>query len=404
MRQSFAMLMTVGLVALAAGSGAANVVTDWNRAALDGLGQTKARVFVPRVMAMTQIAVFDALRAIDPRYAPYAYRDSAPIGASDVAAASEAAYRVLATMTPDLEPKFAIVNADVLATVGDADARSAGMRLGDAAAKVIVEMRQDDHFDSSFEYTPPSPGPGAYQKTSPGEVIWPHLGAMRPFAFASLEQVLSPPPPPLDSAQFLRDLNEVRVVGSAESPSDSKEYAVAKFHEATGFGPWTEITLQTVENRKLDLLDSARALALVTIAMADGYSSGYGAKYLYQFWRPVTAIRAGGAGFGHPEVTPDPSWTPRIETPRFPEYPCNHCAVGAAARTVLDDLFPDPSPFTLIVAGQGARTYRDFRQYESEEAESRILGGVHFRWSVVAGQALGEQVGKNALKLMTAQP
>jgi hypothetical protein len=118
----------------------------------------------------------------------------------------------------------------------------------------------------------------------------------------------------------------------------------------------------------------------------------------------VTAIRAGGAGFGRPEISADPSWTPRIETPPFPEYPCNHCAVGAASRTALDNLFPDPSSFTVVVSGQGARTYRDFRQYETEEAESRILGGVHFRWSVVAGRALGEQVAKAALKLMRPQP
>jgi hypothetical protein len=272
MRRYVAIFVCFGFIALAASSGSANVVTDWNRAAVDALRQTKTRMFIPRVMAMTEIAVYDALRAIQPRYAPYAYRGSPPTGASDVAAASEAAYRVLAAMAQDLEPRFAAFNADVLATVVDVDARAAGVRLGDAAAEAILEARQDDHFDSSFDYTRPSPGPGVYEKTSPGDVIWPHLGAMRPFAFASLRQVLVPPPPPLDSAQFLR-VNEVREIGSAEKPRDSEEFAVAKFHEAPGLGAWSDIARQAIEHRNLDLLDSARALALVTIAMEDANSS-----------------------------------------------------------------------------------------------------------------------------------
>jgi hypothetical protein len=404
MRRSLTIFVSVGLFALVKTSADANVVTDWNRAALDGLEQTKTRIFVPRVMALTQIAVYEALRAIHPRYAPFAYSGLAPVGASDIASASEAAYRVLAAEARDLEPKFAAINANVLATVTDADARAAGTQLGDAAAEAILEARQDDHFDSSFDYVLPSPGPGIYEKTSPGDVAWPHLGSIRPFAFASLAELLVPPPPPLDSAQFLRDLSEVRDVGGADKQRDSDELAIAKFHEASGFRVWSEIARIATDDRKLDLLDSARALALLTIAMEDAYSSGYGNKYLYLFWRPVTAIRAGGGGFGHPEILADPAWTPRIKTPPFPEYPCNHCAVGAASRTVLDSLFPSPSPFTVAVANQGSRTYRDFRQFETEESESRILGGVHFRWSVVAGQALGEQVGKAALKLMAPQP
>ena len=145
-------------------------------------------------------------------------------------------------------------------------------------------------------------------------------------------------------------------------------------------------------------------MALLTIALEDSVAIGFGTKYLYNFWLAVTAIHAGGARFGHPEILADPSWKPRIETPAFPEYPCNHCAVGAAARTVLDGVFPDPFAYTVAIAGQGARTYRDFRQYETEETELRIVGGVHFRWSAVAGEALGEQVGKAALKLMTRSP
>ena len=243
MRARLAILLSLGLLALAASPAGANVVTDWNRAALEGLRETKARVFIPRTMTMTEIAVFDALRAIEPRYAAYAYRGTAPSGASDVAAASEAAYRVLAEMTPDLESKFAAVNAKVLSSIPDAAARAAGIEAGDAAAQAILEARRDDRYDASFDYTPQNPAPGVYQKTSPGDVLFPHLFQMRPFALPSVTSAQVPPPPPLDSPQFLRDLSEVREVGSAENPQSSEEYAIAKFHEAPGFGPWNDVPL-----------------------------------------------------------------------------------------------------------------------------------------------------------------
>ena len=252
-------------------------MTDWNRAALEGLRDTKARVFIPRTMAMTEIAVFDALRAIEPRYAAYAYRGTAPAAASDVAAASEAAYRVLAEMTPDLESKFAAVNAKVLSSIPDAAARAAGIEAGDAAAQAILEARRDDRYDASFDYTPLNPVPGVYQKTSPGDVLFPHLFQMRPFALPSATSAQVPPPPPLDSPQFLRDLSEVREVGSAENPQSSEEYAIAKFHEAPGFGPWNDIGRQAVERQNLDLLNS-RAIALLAIAIEDANAIGFGTK------------------------------------------------------------------------------------------------------------------------------
>ena len=127
---------------------------------------------------MTEIAVFDALRAIEPRYAAYAYRGTAPAGASDVAAASEAAYRVLAEMTQTWSSKFAAVNAKVLSSIPDAAARAAGIEAGDAAAQAILEARRDDRYDASFDYTPLNPPPGVYQKTSPGDVLFPQAWAV----------------------------------------------------------------------------------------------------------------------------------------------------------------------------------------------------------------------------------
>jgi len=389
---------------LVASPSLANVVTDWNEAALSVLGQSKTRVFPPRVMAMTEIAVFDAVNAVARSYSPYAYKGAAAPGASEVAAASEAAYRLLADAAPDMEPTLAAMNAKWLAAVTDPAARAAGVSLGDEAARAIEAARKDDNFDASVEYTPGAPAPGVYQKTAPGDVLWPHLLEMRPFAFESAKDVLLPPPPPVDSPQFLRDLVETRTIGSATDDADREGYAIAKFHERPGIFDWSAIGRQMIVSHDLDLVDSARAMALLEIAIADSLSVGYGAKYFYNFWRPVTAIHAGGAGFGHPEIVADPDWKPRIETPKFPEYPCMHCGVGAASSTILERLFPDRPAFKVAVPGRGERAFRDFRQFADEEAESRLIGGVHFRWSVVAGAALGESVAKIALKTFAATP
>jgi hypothetical protein len=380
-----------------------NVVGDWNKTAIETLkagnweGPRRIRIVI--AVTMSEIAAFDALNAIDPRYVPYAYKDRAPPGASEIAAASQAAFRVLATIAPDQAVKLQATNEAVLATVGDAASREAGVAVGEASAKAILAARRDDQFDRTSDFALPPPGPGVYRKTSEGELALPHFSRMRPFALATSAQFHVPPPPPLDSPQFLRDLAEVREKGAAGERRDAEDVAIAKFHEPSGFYPWNDIGRQAAAAGKLDLLDTARVLALLDIAMTDTLAASFESKYSYLFWRPLTAIQAGGAGFGHPEIAPDPNWKSVIEAPMFPEYPCMHCAGGGAARTVLEALLPGGVGFT-VTGGSAPRVNNGFRQYAAEETEARILGGVHFRWSTFAGDALGQEVAQTAMKLM----
>ena len=392
---------------LVASSAAANVVSDWNETGIEILTASKIagprRARLSTAITMSEIAAFDALNAIHPRYAPYAFKDHAPDGASELAAASQAAFRVFVTIEPDQADKLAAANDAVLSKVADAASREAGVAVGEASAKAILAARQDDQFDPGHDLALPSPGPGVYQKTSEGDLFLPYFSRMRTFALKNSAQFHLPPPPPLDSPQFLRDLAEVRERGGADRPHTPDDIAIAKFHEPAGFYPWNAIGRQAATAANLDPLDTARALALLDIALADALSAGFESKYAYMFWRPLTAIRAGGAEFGHPEILPDPNWKSLIEAPMFPEYPCMHCVVGAAGRTVLQALFPDGLAFTVKSGGASPRSFRNFAQYAEEESESRILGGVHFRWSYYAGDALGQQVAGEALKLMAPQ-
>jgi hypothetical protein len=378
---------------IGAGPAGANVVTDWNKTTIDTTRNAKwSGIRATRAIAIVEAAVFDAVNAVDHRFKPYLFAGAAPPGASDVAAASEAAFKTLSTLAPDQAARLAAENERALASVADPAARAAGIAIGDAAAMAILADRANDNFDDSVDPPPPPGGPGVYQATEPGPMFPQHFPRMRPFALTTSAEFRLPPPPPLDSSQFLRDLAEVRDKGDArKSPSD-EHVEIVKFHAPPGYFAWNDIARQAAIADNLDIAATAHALALLDFTVSDSFEASFESKNAYQFWRPKTAVQAGGAGFGHPEIAPDPDWASIIPAPLFAEYPCMHCAIGAAAQTVLESLFPNGRPFTLVGGGGKSRSFRDFRQFAEEEAESRVLGGVHYRWSVVAGRAQGVAV------------
>jgi hypothetical protein len=402
MRWSHSALPMLAFTAIvAAGSASANVVEDWNKTAVDLVIAAKwSGIRGTRAMAIVQAAVFDAVNSIEHRFKPYAYRASAPSGASAVAAASEAAFRVLVTLAPDQATSLSAKNEDVLAAVTDPSSRAAGIETGDAAAMAVLADRENDGFDEIIDPAPPPGGPGAYQATSPGPMFPQHFPKMRPFGLGSSAEFRLPPPPPLDSAQFIRDLEEVREKGDARNSPTPEHLAVARFHARPGYTAWNDIARQAASAHDLDLLTTARDLALLNFALSDAFEASFDSKNAYQFWRPQTAIQSGGSAFGHPEISADPQWTSIILAPLFAEYPCMHCAIGSAADAVLETLSLDGQSFTIVGGGGQSRSFRSFREYAEEEAESRILGGVHYRWSVVAGEAQGKSVAGEDLKLL----
>jgi PAP2 superfamily len=208
---------------------------------------------------------------------------------------------------------------------------------------------------------------------------------------------ISPPAPyRLSSEQYARDLNEVQSIGGKKSSKRSDEQTtIAKFWEFTGPGTYSPIARKWATEAKIDLVESARLFALFAMATADAYLAVFDAKYEYNFWRPITAIR-NGADDGNRNTEADRSWLPLIDTPMHPEYPCAHCIASTTAANVLMKIFKSSKfaeiELTSPFAPNVTRRFSDLNDYVSEIVDARVLGGVHFRQSALVGKKMGEQV------------
>lgn len=380
-----ALLLALGGIVGAGGAARANAVTEWNARATEVLGRTPWQPGrAPYALAMVQLAVFDAVDAIHPRYLPYRSGVRAPAGASDIAAIATAARRVLRSVAPDQSVDIDASYESALAGI-EPKSRSLGQAVGEAAAAAIIAQRraQGAYFGA--------PGPdgifGPSPKEPTDEAPLPLLDIDRgaPFVLTDVDQFLPPPPAPVESTQYKRDLAETLRIGFAESIVRTPEQSrIAQFHVLAGVSAWSEIARLAISARKLDLVDSARALALVDAALADGLAAGSSAKLTYRFVRPDKVAAANGMPWWRPFIGMPPTW----------EYPCQHCANGTAGQAALEAVFGD-NPFAFTITSDFShetRHFRSFRHYAEEEAISRIYGGVHYRWSEVAGEALGREV------------
>jgi hypothetical protein len=210
------------------------------------------------------------------------------------------------------------------------------------------------------------------------------------------------PPPPIDSPQAIRDVAEVKVLGEAGSTKRSPEQTImAQFHLPPGAAVWNSIARSAIQTKNLDLVDSARVLALINFAIMDSQMAIYEAKYQYNYWRPRTSIKASISEVQSASAASSPDWTPLIAEPMHPEYPCAHCGVGGAAAAVMEHVF-GYAPFHFKVSTGTlnglTRPYESFREFAEEEASSRIYGGVHYRWSNIVGEAVGRQVGTRVIE------
>ena len=378
-----------------------------------------------RLYAMTHVAIHDALNAIDRRSRPYAYNARAKRGASLDAAVAAAARDVLVTLLGQLPAPFpqacidagvASVEADyttALSAIPDGRPKTRGVELGRAAAAAILGLRAADGSDT------PLLDPAYPQGTLPGEwrftpdrpfAFAPGWGAVTPFVLRDSSQFRPGPPYKVTSRRYAADLNEVKALGgdgvttpSARTPEQTE---MALFWVESSPLQWNRIA-RTVSAR-LDPWAQARLFALLNMALADGYVSSFETKYHYDYWRPVTAIRAADAD-GNPRTSADPTWTPLVTTPPIPDYDSAHAVQGGAGATVLKRFFgtdrigfstcsltlpaggrcTDPSPIT--------RSYASFSAAAAENGISRILVGFHFRKAVDEGIEHGNRIGDLAV-------
>jgi hypothetical protein len=388
--------MLVVIALMCPGSGAlADVITDWDQKAIDIVAPRMASTHSQRIVAIMHAAMFDALNSIERRYQPYlAQLPASPTTSKDAAAAAAAAM-VLTKLQPAAEDELKIALVAYLARLPDTEARSDGIKLGQAVAGKILKARANDGADAADTYRPKTTA-GVYVPT-PITVAstWPNV---RPFALKSPSQFRPEPPLALAGEQWAADYNEIKDFGGkASTRRSARQTEDARFWLITGPPAYHPIARQLVMSRKMDVVDSARFMALVAMAEADAYIAVMDGKYHYDFWRPITAIRNGNLS-GNPAVSLESSWQPIDNTPLHPEYPCAHCICGATLAALVETLFDtaDVAEVTLTSATAPGVTHRwtNLWALSKEVSEARIWAGFHYRFSTRAGEDMGRKVGQ----------
>ena len=398
----FALSAAVPLL-LAICASSQNVVVQWDAIASTTIinNAKEASVASGVWFAYVHLAVFDAVNAIDHRYQPYLFTANPPAGANHEAAAVAAAHRVLVAYFPTQQSALDTRYAASIAAISDSPANiSAGVALGEASAQTLVTARANDGLLANVPYTPPT-GPGFWQPTPPafGPPLTPWLGQMVPFTMTNASQFFPDEGPnALDSQQWIDDYNQVKTLGAINS--------TVRTPEQTEIGLfWTEHTgkqyaraFQNLATQQgLGTLDTARLMAMLWAGYADAGIGCWNAKFTFSFWRPVTAIQAGG---GNPALVADPNWLPLANTPSHPEYPAAHgCATGAVS-TILAGYFGSPK-LTFSVDSKVTNTTHTFTSTTAlmdQVEEARIYAGFHYHHSVIEGKVLGTKVAHQLLE------
>jgi len=379
----------------------ADVVTDWNQTALNAsLAAGVGGPILSRNLALVHAAIFDAVNAIDRRHTVYALEVKAKPGASMEAAAAAAAYGVLTQLYWLQTPAFDVALEASLATTPDGPSRADGMTVGKEVAEKFMAQRSKDGSSANVTYTPKS-GPGLYQLTPPAfaPVAVPHWGGVAPFMLKSADQVRIPGPPAFSSAEFAKDLNEVKLLGAKNSQARTKDQTdAARFWTISGVVTDNDTARQLSAHKGFGVVENARVFALLNMAGADAYIACWEAKYRYNHWRPITAIRSADSA-GNPAISADPAWEPLAPTPAHPEYPAGHTCYAGATEQVLQAFFGDKASFSLTnPAVRVTRNYQSLSQMEKEVEDARVWGGMHYRSAVVHGTELGHMVADYGLK------
>ena len=395
-RKHLPMALLAVATSLFVGSAAsADVVTDWSVKA--GEVVVAARLGAPaanRALAIVHTSIYEAANAITRRYPASGLHVEATSGASVDAAVAAASHATLAACVPSQEAAIDSDYQAALALVADGPAKSAGIAVGEKAAAAILALRLDDGAATAETYRPYTM-PGVYVPTViPLVSQW---AQRKPWLLASPAQFRPGPPPPLTSATWARDYNEIKEIGGRNSTRRTDEQTeIARFWEATMPPIYHGVVRSVATMPGRETTQNARLFAAVTQAMDDALIAIFDAKYHYNFWRPITAVRNGDID-GNDSTERDPAWTPFIDTPMHPEYPCAHCIVAGAVGTVLQaEIGTGPMPTlttTSVTANGAARSWPTVDAFIQEVAQARIYDGVHFRNSTEVGTAMGKQIG-----------
>lgn len=377
----------------------ADVITDWNTKVGDII--VDAKLGAPpaaRTVAIVQTAVYEATNAITKRYPATALKLEAASGASLDAAVAAANHGTLSKLVPVQQPAIDTAYQAALSKIADGATKTAGIAVGEKAAAAVLAMRADDGAATAENYRPYTTA-GSYVPTViPVAPQWPKR---KPWLMTGPAQFRPGPPPALNSEVWARDFNEIKEMGGKNSARRTAEQTdIARFWEATLPPIYHGIVRSVANQTGREVTQNARLFAAVTQAADDALIAVFDAKYHYNFWRPVTAIRNADMD-GNDATERDAMWTPFIDTPMHPEYPCAHCILGSAIGTILQaEIGSGTTPLLTTnsyTAKGAARSWKRVEDFVQEVADARVYDGVHYRYSTVVGATMGKQVGALAV-------
>jgi hypothetical protein len=351
-------------------------------------------------MGIVHVAIYDAAVAIEGGYEPYTTTPTAPANTSPEAAVAVAAHDTLTGLQPQLGANQAILDGDYaayLAGIPDGAAKTNGIEVGGQVAQAVLARRVDDGRGCGTTLADlglPAPAAGVWQP-APGAVLGLCLPGMRPLALASASQFRPNGPNSLTSQEYADDFNQVKELGQIDSATRTPEQtSEARFWTDHDIRQWNDGMLRLAAARRLDLVQTARMLAMAHVAGGDAMIACFDAKYHYWFWRPYQAIPRADTD-GNPATAADPNWKPLGTTPNFPEYPSAHACHSTAVVKALDAFFgTDKVPFMLDSrVTHTTREYARLHDIVKDVDWARVLVGFHFRNSDLQGSALGRKVG-----------
>src|SRR6266478_3019476 len=373
----------------------ADVISDWNQNTIEVLtaGNVLGNPW-SRAMAMVHVAMSDAVNSVQPRYTRYVATAPVAPNVSPEAAAVSAARHILIQVAPAQKSRIDEMYADSLSRIADGAAKTDGIALGEQVAALIRSDRATDLTNAPDTYRPIT-APGVWVPTQPP--LFPQYAQAKPWGMKSADQFRPGPPPQLTSAVYARDYNETKELGGSKSVKRTQQQTDAvRFWTQTNFGPaWHEAARQLSPRKELSLADNARLFALLSMGIADSFITDWDAKFYYNFWRPVTAIRNGDKD-GNDATERDAGWTPSNTTPMHPEYPSQAAIQGGTAAEVLETVF-GTGPVSAFTAKDSAdarlqRQFTSIGQMAEEQRMVRIWGGIHFRNTLEVSEQMGRNI------------
>ena len=376
----------------------ADSVSEWNTRACDLIAS--ANIDTPsanRALAIMHTAIYEAVNAITKKYPAGDLKLNASRAASVDAAIATASRAVLVKLLPAKAIDVEVAWQKAMKAIPDGASKTEGTSIGERAAAAILASRSEDGFGTVESYRPYTIA-GVYVPTAvPLVSQWP---SRKPWLMTSGSQFRPGPQPDLKSELWARDYNEIKAVGSKNSKTRTQDQTdIARFWEATGPVIYHGLVKSVADSPGRDVTQNARLFMAVTQVTDDAMIAIFDAKYHYKFWRPITAIRNGDID-GNDATTRDESWTPFINTPMHPEYPCAHCIVAASIGTVLQADIGNATitlSTTSPTANGAKRTWMKVDDLIQEVSNGRIYDGVHYRNSTEVGTAMGRQIGKLAV-------